>query len=69
MGYGWTETIHPDDVEPLMGVWTRSVTTGRTFTFEYRIRSKTGEYRFMLARAVPLMNRVTGTVDKWFGTC
>jgi PAS domain-containing protein len=36
---------------------------------EYRCKSKEGEWRWMLGRALPLRNSKTGAIEKWFGTC
>ena len=68
MGHGWLDAVHPGDIDPLMEIWKTSVETGRPFQFEYRLRRKDGAYRWMLARAAPLINTATGTASQWFGT-
>lgn len=69
LGWAWTAIIHPDDVQDLTVRWRRSLATGRPFDTQCRFRSKEGEWRWMLGRALPLKNRATGQVERWFGTC
>ncbi|HEX4664800.1 MAG TPA: PAS domain-containing protein [Terriglobales bacterium] len=66
-GYGWLDYVHPDDNERAVGEWNRCVESGAHYEAEYRMRSKTGEYRWFRARAVPI--RDDGNIGKWYGTC
>jgi PAS domain S-box-containing protein len=66
-GWGWTNVIHPEDVEEVVGKWRSSVATGRPFEAEARFRRSDGEYRLMLLRKVPLRDE-TGSVVKWYGS-
>jgi PAS domain S-box-containing protein len=66
-GWRWTNVIHPEDVDGLVGKWRSSVATGRTFEAEARLRRADGEYRLMLLRKVPLRDE-TGSVVKWYGS-
>ncbi len=43
--WGWTQFIHPDDVEENVRVWRQSIVTGESFQFEHRFRWADGEYR------------------------
>lgn len=49
--------------------WAHSLATGDQYETEYRCQSKTGEWRWMLGRALPMRNKKTGIIEKWFGTC
>ncbi|XXH06072.1 hypothetical protein Hte_012517 [Hypoxylon texense] len=69
MGHNWKNPFHPDDVAATWKRWQHSLATGATYTTEYRCRSKKGEWRWMLGRALPLRNKQTGVIEKWFGTC
>ncbi|HEX8430163.1 MAG TPA: PAS domain-containing protein, partial [Longimicrobium sp.] len=63
---GWREVLHPDDL-PLAGErWTRSLSTGEPYEFEFRLRAADGEYRWHLARADP-MRGDGGEITAWFG--
>lgn len=60
------DTVHPDDVYRLRGLWREAVSTGENFEAEFRLKRYDGEYRWHLGRAVPLKNS-TGLVLKWIG--
>ncbi|MGZ3840298.1 MAG: chemotaxis protein CheB [Flavisolibacter sp.] len=64
---GWEQVVHPEDLEPVRRTWQSSMASGHTFEMEYRMKSKDGQYRWFLARAVPQKNE-KGNVLKWFGT-
>jgi PAS domain S-box-containing protein len=69
LGFAWKAALHPDDVQPLSERWTRSLETGEPYESECRFRrASDGEYRWMIARAVPIED-AAGTIAKWFGTC
>ncbi|KAK6948868.1 hypothetical protein Daesc_008939 [Daldinia eschscholtzii] len=68
LGHGWMNPFHPDDVPMTWKRWEHSLATGEAYTTEYRCRSKDGEWRWMLGRALPLRNKRTGQIEKWFGT-
>ncbi|KAF6818148.1 histidine kinase hhk6p [Colletotrichum sojae] len=69
LGLGWKHPFHPDDMAETAKRWKHSLETGDPYVTEYRCRSKTGEWRWMLGRALPLKNKETGEIEKWFGTC
>ncbi|KAL2754952.1 hypothetical protein ACRALDRAFT_1064700 [Sodiomyces alcalophilus JCM 7366] len=69
LGWGWTTVVHPDDVQQVATRWKRSLVTGVPLEVQCRFRSKEGEFRWMLGRALPLRNKATGEVERWFGTC
>ena len=59
--------IHPDDLDGYVSLWERAIATGQPFELETRVRRADGEYRWFLARHVPLRD-VQGRILKWFGT-
>jgi PAS domain S-box-containing protein len=65
---GWRTVVHPDDLETAAAAWDRAAGTGETYEVEYRLKSKTGDYRWFLGRAVPVRDP-SGGVARWFGTC
>ena len=69
LGWGWVKRFHPDDRPESDRRWRHSLETGDPYATEYRCLSKEGEWRWMLGRALPLRNKRTGKIDKWFGTC
>jgi len=68
MGWGWRETIHPDDIESFMEKYRQALQTGNIFEAESRYRRATdGTYRWHLNRAMPLNNE-DGEIVLWVGT-
>lgn len=68
MGWGWRETIHPDDIEIFMDKYREALQTGGIFEAENRYRrGKDGVYRWHLNRAMPLKND-GGEIILWVGT-
>jgi PAS domain S-box-containing protein len=63
---GWIDMVHPDDVEPTIARWRASLDSGAPYEAQFRLRTHTGEYRWLLARAQPLIGE-DGFVAKWFG--
>lgn len=69
LGRGWKHPFHPDDMPETERRWNHSLATGDPYATEYRCLSKDGEWRWMLGRALPQINKRTGKIEKWFGTC
>ncbi len=65
-GYGWTDAVHPDDVQPTVAAWQRAVATKSTFVFEHRVRRHCGTWRTFAVRAVPRID-THGAVAEWVG--
>lgn len=60
--------VHPDDAVALTERLTRSLTTGQSFSFRYRLRRSDGIYRWIEGRAEPMRNR-DGDIVQWYGLC
>lgn len=67
-GEGWNGMFHPDDQERAWDLWRRSLETGKPYEIEYRLRHRSGEYRWTLGRAMPMRGR-DGQIVRWIGTC
>ena len=60
--------IHPDDRSLAINSWEEAVRKKTPYEYEYRIKNaKTGEYRWFIARAIPLFAS-DGRIIRWFGT-
>ena len=65
IGYGWLDTLHPEDRERVERDWRECVRTGKVFDDRYRIRTKAGSYRHYDVRAVPIER--DGKIVEWVG--
>jgi PAS domain S-box-containing protein len=48
--FGWTQFIHPDDLEENIRLWLHSKATGQPFEYQHRFRRADGVYRWHLTR-------------------
>ena len=64
---GWTQFIHPDDLEANVRQWKHSIQTGEPFQSEPRLRRKDGVYRWHLTQA-HAMHDPEGKVLMWIGS-
>jgi len=67
-GEAWNGMFHPDDQPRAWEVWRRSLRTGDPYEIEYRLRHRSGVYRWVLGRALPVRNE-QGEIVRWMGTC
>jgi PAS domain S-box-containing protein len=67
-GEGWDQLVHPDDQERTRERWQHCLATGTGYDQEHRLRHHSGEYRWVLARALPVRDE-HGTLLRWMGTC
>jgi PAS domain S-box-containing protein len=65
-GWGWFEAVHPDDRESAKSTWTAALDKKLAYHQEFRLRRQDSSYRYMLVRAVPILN-VDGAVREWVG--
>ncbi|MGA7926289.1 MAG: PAS domain S-box protein, partial [Candidatus Sulfotelmatobacter sp.] len=66
-GRGWQRIIHPDDREPLLKAVEESRAQGKPYEQEVRRRGADGQYRWFLARGVPLKDS-EGRIVRWYGS-
>jgi PAS domain S-box-containing protein len=64
--FGWLDAIHPEDREQAEKVWKGSVLSQRIYEVRYRLRRTDGEYRWTVARGVPIFNP-DGSLREWMG--
>jgi PAS domain S-box-containing protein len=67
-GDEWADLFHPDDRERTFVRWRHSLTTGEPYEIEYRLKHRSGAYRWVLGRAHPVRNEA-GEIIRWMGTC
>jgi PAS domain S-box-containing protein len=66
-GWGWQKVHHPDHVKRVLQSKKQSVDSGEVWDELFPLRSKEGEYRWFLTRAVPLKDE-NGKIIHWLGT-
>src|SRR5215469_2669788 len=66
-GWGWQKVHHPDEVARVVERIKVAFATGQPWEDTFPLRSKTGEYRWFLSRALPMFD-AEGKVARWFGT-
>ena len=64
---GFRHCVHPDDLQATQKSWEHAVATAGAYEYEFRMRRADGQYRWFLARALPLIDEA-GTVLRWVGT-
>lgn len=67
-GEGWAGMFHEQDQPGAWERWRHSLETGEPYEVEYRLRHRSGEYRWMIGRALPIFNEA-GEIQRWIGTC
>jgi len=66
IGDGWQAVVHPDDLPRVVETWVNCLQTREAYEVEFRLKNKTGAYRWHLGRA----NAFTGADSQvcWYGT-
>jgi PAS domain S-box-containing protein len=68
MGDGWTAGVHPDDLQECMEIHASAFEARQPFSTEYRLRSRGGSYRHLLANGVPRFSP-QGEFVGFIGSC
>jgi PAS domain S-box-containing protein len=67
-GEGWSDLVHPEDLDRTLLRWRDSIASGSALYHEYRLRHRSGDYRWVLARADAERDS-HGALTRWYGTC
>ncbi len=65
-GLGWLNAVHPDDRGRTAENWAIAIANQTPYEIEHRLRRHDGTYRYMSARAVPVLES-DETVREWIG--
>ncbi|MFN0242818.1 MAG: PAS domain-containing protein [Planctomycetota bacterium] len=68
LGDGWIEGVHPDDRASCMATYVAAFEAQQAFEMEYRLRHRSGDYRWILDRGQP-RHGPDGTFEGFIGSC
>ena len=68
LGQGWTDGVHPEDLERCLGIYRSSFAEHEPYSMDYRLRRHDGVYRHMLDTAIPRWGD-NGDFLGYIGTC
>ncbi len=66
-GSGWQSVHNPDLLPKMLPTWKKALATGKPWDDTFQLKSKTGEFRWFLSRALPIKD-FNGNITGWFGT-
>lgn len=66
-GFGWLNQIHPEEHKDVCEHWKHCLRTGEEYCIEYRLKGADGEFRWFLARGIPMRDK-EGKIKRWIGT-
>jgi PAS domain S-box-containing protein len=66
-GWGWRKVHHPEHVDRVVAKIRACFESGEPWEDTFPLRSKDGEYRWFLSRALPIRDE-EGHIVRWFGT-
>jgi two-component system, LuxR family, sensor kinase FixL len=68
LGNGWADSVHRDDLQKCLEVYTQSFDARQPFVMQYRLRRNDGEYRWVSDQGVPRYD-VRGRFAGYIGSC
>ncbi|WP_426173736.1 PAS domain S-box protein [Massilia sp. TWR1-2-2] len=63
----WLQAFHADDQPRAVAQWRDSLASGAPYEIEFRLRHRSGQYRWVLARALPIRDE-GGSIVRWMGS-
>lgn len=67
VGAGWVQAVHPEDLPHTIENWTKALERGEVYENEFRLRASNGDYRWHVARAIPIRDE-HDVILHWYGT-
>ena len=66
--FSWLDFLHPDEHERARDEWNDLLAHPRGAELRQRLRHRSGQFRHVLVRAVPLFDEESGALREWIGT-
>jgi PAS domain S-box-containing protein len=66
LGSGWLKVLHPDDRDRVHQEWRTRVADRAPIELDFRVRDRTGDWRWISARAAPTVGE-DGVTPRWIG--
>lgn len=66
LGFGWTESLHPENLEVYLAERARCLAAGLPVAAEVRIKARGGGYRWLFVHIAPVHDEA-GRVHEWIG--
>lgn len=66
-GWRWTVVHHPDHLDRVLRTFKHALESGEPWEDTFPLRSKEGEWRWFLSRALPIRDD-SGCIVRWFGS-
>ena len=67
-GLGWSEGVHPKDLDFCLDTYETAFARREKFKMEYRLRQRNGKYRWVLDEGIPRF-KADGSFIGYIGTC
>lgn len=68
IGNGWSQGVHPDDLDRCLNIYTTNFDARKEFYMEYRLRRHDGKFRWVSDKGVPRYD-IDGNFTGYIGSC
>ncbi len=69
LGFGWTKSVHPEDLESCLQTYSQNFDARSPFRVEFRLARHDGSWRFIINNGAPLYEGPSATFSGYVGSC